>query len=263
MGIHFADQCVKFFFIFFTIIFLLIGLTLLALGTWALLDEALAKKQDVLEDTEIVPPFVPYIFIAIGCFVVISSLLGCVGGVKDIKCLLGIFVVSIVITVAGELFVIIKMSLMKEEILDNIEDKLKEAIKKLYDKDINQKAKLFTEGLDYIQKNLECCGIEDGVARSEFASTLPGKLLLPPSCCKTHKSDSVNSKSPLPIPFPPPILPDCVEYYNNGCLDEVINFVKEHANIWMSVCIAFMCMEILAVIFAVCLCRGGRKEAVV
>ncbi len=263
MGIQFADKCVKFFFILFTVIFLLIGLALLSLGTWALLDEALAKKQDVLEDTEIVPPFVPYIFITIGCFVVISSLFGCIGALKNIKCLLGFFIVVLIITLGGQLFVTIKISLIKEEILDNIEEKLKDAIKKFYGTDISQKANLFTEGLDYIQENLECCGIEDGAAQSEFASNLPGKLLLPPSCCKTYSSNPTDSQPPIPIPFPPAIIPDCVEYYSNGCLDEIVNFVKEHATIWMSVCIAFVCIEILALIFAVCLCKGGRKEAVV
>ena len=148
----------------FNIIFWLIGIAVLAVGIWIVVDSENFTKT-VLEhlneevqnslgaSSEESVRVLGYIAIALGGVILILGFLGCCGAWKKNTCLLGFFFVLLVLIVIILIVVAILVFVYSDKIKGWVEDAMEKEIK-------DEKE----DGLmAYLHEKYDCCGIQDSV----------------------------------------------------------------------------------------------------
>jgi len=231
----------KTFLIIFNLIFLICGAVLLGVGIWLSVDSSIVSYVKILEALEngSLLKFAGYAFIAVGLGIFIIGIFGCCGAARENNCMLGVYMMLLVIVMAIEVAGGVLGLLVKNRLVEDLELELTDALTEHYGKTAEKKSEAFTEGMDFIQENLECCGIIN--ANTEYPTTQywEDNKSLPTSCCKDIPDNQGK----------------CPTYYTDSCKDSIINFVDEKAPIIIGVGIGLAAIQIFGFIFAVCLCR--------
>jgi len=171
----------KFLFIFFNILFFLIGAAALGVGIWAqvskefteqinsLLLDTLKLNQDTINhilEPETVDNAAILIIVG-GAIVMVLGFLGCFGGLKESQCLLVTFFLSMFlilgVVVAGAILII--------AFPQTIEANFKPQITKLFNAwTDNGNA---NQTIDFIQEGLKCCGVDGPEDYTKENKTVP------------------------------------------------------------------------------------------
>jgi CD9 antigen len=168
----------KYLFIFFNVLFFLIGAAALGIGIWAQVSETFTDQVrkllvDFLQldqvsvekvfDADMIQNAAILIIIA-GAIVMVIGFLGCCGGIRENQCLLVSFFLSLFI-ILGILVAGIVLVLQFPQVLDQrFEPVLKDMVE-----DWN-KDPAVNKTIDFIQTELKCCGI---TGSSDYNSTVP------------------------------------------------------------------------------------------
>ncbi|KAL1116122.1 hypothetical protein AAG570_005617 [Ranatra chinensis] len=178
------------------------GLTVFGIGIWTIMDKSFINE---LLGTNLFMGAV-YIIIATGALVSLVAFFGCLGAIKEIKCmllsyalfLLMILVVMLVGGILGYVF--------RDKVRHTMEQEMYSAIK-LYptNKDVRR-------AWDDTQEILQCCGV---------TSYVDWRGNVPISCCKDINGKKLNCKD----------FQTTLNVYTSGCLNVTEEFVKEHVSI--------------------------------
>jgi len=215
-----CGQCVKYLLFLANFLILIGGLTVMVVGIWTVVDKA---EFEQLLGTDLYVS-AAYILIATGAVVALIALLGCLGAVKEIRCmlltyfivLLVLFVVLLVGGVLGYVF--------NERVEDTIETKMMASLDEYTTKQAIQDA------WDAAQSQMECCGVDQS---SDWRGRVPQ---LPPSCC-AKSADACSYDTAFKV----------------GCKDRIKAFVKDHAAVIGGVGVGIACVMLLGMIFAIAL----------
>jgi len=233
----------------FNLIFWLSGAAILGVGIWLLVDKDLQEYLDVIKDamdSEDALRTAAYILIGFGAFVFLVGFCGCCGAIRRSKCLLGFYILFLIIVCAGEIAVGVYVVIFKGDAEDKLDSGLKKSIEEHY-------GETLTGAWDFVQKELKCCGGNgpSEYTNSTWATTSDGKKL-PESCCKLNDDGS------------PVDLGKCQdmdsEYYEEGCKQELLDWIDDNSIIVMGVGFGIAALEILGLIFAICFCRHMDKD---
>jgi len=171
----------KFLFIFFNIIFFLIGAAALGIGIWAQVSkEFTTQVYDVLKDTlkldeaaikDVLSPETidnaAILIIVGGGIVMILGFLGCFGAMRESQCLLVTFFIFLFLILG----IIVAGAILVLAFPTTVENNFKPEFKKIFDRwtaDPN-----VNETIDFIQMELHCCGIDGSEDYTNANKTIP------------------------------------------------------------------------------------------
>ncbi|XP_018579462.1 CD151 antigen [Anoplophora glabripennis] len=179
------------------------GVIVVALGIWTVVDKSFAND---LLGTNLYAGAV-YVLIATGLLVVLISCLGCLGSVKEVRCMLVIYFISLflifVTMLVGGILGYVFRGKVETTLRIGMEGSLRDY----------GNYKPITEAWDITQTRLECCGI---YSHKDWQNRLPE------SCCKlTRTGERLKCQSLVEN--------NSFTMNTRGCLNVTTEFVKTHA----------------------------------
>ena len=171
---------VKYALFLINVFFWLIGIIILGIGIYVMVEqrEVYSQLSDLTSNAA-------FVFLFVGGLIFITTFTGCIGALRENSCLLCLYAVIIGIMLLLEIACGVISVLYRENVQENVESKLKDAI--VYYRDpAKQDLQLM---IDTTQMELRCCGVnsyEDWQANIYFNCSSPGveACAVPFSCCK-------------------------------------------------------------------------------
>lgn len=283
-------NCARFSLCLSNFVFIIVSTAMLVVGTWVAASKdtflkhvinianstkspnpftalAMNKGSDTSE-SEAIENFVEpvlidnaaYILIAIGAFIFILSFLGYCGSIKESRVLLTAYGIFIIIIFCMEIAVVVLAVMFKESHVDQpTKNFLTNTLTEHYSVGDDKDAVAVT--WDHIMGHFSCCGVMDHTdfaKAKDFAERSRDNQKIPEACCKLKENgDGIFE----------PEDPNCVtnpnednSYMNTGCFGKINMVFKEEIDIVISVVVCVVALELLAAIFAFCLCRATGKE---
>ncbi|XP_067907306.1 CD82 antigen-like isoform X3 [Heterodontus francisci] len=150
-------QVLKYFLNLFNGIFFIIGAVILACGIWILWDEnSFITTLFPTEDQDNILSISAYCFLAIGITVIIVSLVGCMGSIKEVKCLFNLYFFFLILIFILQLAIGLAVVFQYSKIVTAIDEKTIEVIKQYGNDSFSKECRWNL--LDAIQK--EGCSTE-------------------------------------------------------------------------------------------------------
>lgn len=228
-----AIATVKYLLFFFNLVFALCGLAILIAGaiSYAHIGEVDHALKDVNAQTS------PIALIIVGSIIFIIAFYGCCGAIRESHCMVVTFAVFLIVILIIEIAFGIVAFVNK----DGYDDIIKKNVEQMFGKYHNSTED--TNEVDSIQKALECCGVNGPFywkkdnPQSQF----------PPSCCVKPEGDCGYSTDPNKV-------------FQAGCEGKIKEFLLAIGLILGALAIAVGLVEIIGVIFALCLASSIKNR---
>lgn len=208
---------------------------MIGLGVWF---EILDQEFEAIVDGDQIL-YGAYLIIAAGCAVIILAVVGMFGALYDSKVnrfLLLLYIILVIVVFVLQTIGGILAFTYREEVFDFVRDGLNDTMSE-YGGDSNR-ARSITNAWDYVQDNLECCGVNN---YTDWAD-VPSVNMWPDSCCTGGVSNDTDA-----VPCP------SSDVYEDGCEDALTDFIQNNLLIVATVAITFVVAEVIVVLMAVCL----------
>ena len=194
---NFLRNCAKHLLLVLNVLFLILGIGVLGLGTWLSVHKTSlinmianvttkAPTDDPEKEIEKIDNEVTYYFtivaliiIGMGAFIVILSLVGCFGAIKESKCLLIFYAAIVIFVTLSQSIGIIVSAIMKEDVQNHLANTLNTTLVNYYGKQ-DDVTKLFNRGME----KHECCGMN---GFKDFQH-LDSSIDISPQCCRKSAS---------------------------------------------------------------------------
>ncbi|XP_053081696.1 tetraspanin-9 isoform X2 [Acinonyx jubatus] len=179
--------------------------------------------------------------IAIGTIVMVTGFLGCLGAIKENKCLLLSFFIILLIILLAELILLILFFVYMDKVNENAKKDLKEGLL-LYNTENNVGLK---NAWNIIQAEMRCCGVTD---YTDWYPVL-GENTVPDRCCMENSQGcGRNTTTPL---------------WRTGCYEKVKTWFDDNKHVLGTVGMCILIMQILGMAFSMTLFqhihRTGKK----
>jgi len=235
-------------FIILNIFFLLVGLALVGGGSYLV---HTGSNLDFFTGSRYFSGAA--IIIAAGIVTFFITIAGILGAIFLSKCLLGIYLVAVVLIVVLEVVAGILGFVYRDQVTDQASNIAQDALNEYFPEGDSRHKTATNAAIDEIQRDFKCCGwVEpnDWNATEYFNITMS----FPGSCNCTDTNDP---KVPCE-----PTEDGQQTIYMRGCRDGVVDFFRDNLVAAGGIGIAFGLLEILAVLMAVglCCCIVGAKD---
>ncbi|XP_059901903.1 tetraspanin-4 [Gadus macrocephalus] len=219
--------CVKYLMFVFNLIFWLGGCGLFGVGVW------LSFTQAEFSSLPLSFPSLSAanLLLVAGGVTMVTGFLGCLGALKEQRCLLMTFFVILLLLVLTEVTLVLVIHIFHNTLDTKAQDELKEAMKS-YTSDEGLK-----KSWDNVQKMFKCCGVTN---KTDWYGVL--NHTLPSSCC------SVGAHQ-------------CVDGWSEACYQKARNWLLDNipSVLVFGVCIGIV--QILALVFSLLMyCQILRAE---
>ncbi|XP_001372779.1 leukocyte surface antigen CD53 [Monodelphis domestica] len=170
-------KVLKYVVFFFNLLFWVCGCTILGFGIYFLIKNSFGSLFYSLPSLTL-----GNVVIIVGSIIMVIAFLGCMGSIKENKCLLMSFFILLLFILLMEVIMAILLFAYEQKIDHYVANDLSQSIQR-YKSDNNTKM-----AWDEIQQHLECCGVN---------STSDWKGHLPESCPKDPKTQGCYAKAKL------------------------------------------------------------------
>ncbi|XP_046327083.1 CD151 antigen-like [Haliotis rufescens] len=255
--------CSRYMLIIFNFIFWISGGAILGTGIFVLVSDEVDK---FLKSIDIGLPVgflytAAYIMIAVGAFVFFVGFCGCCGAVRESAFMLGIYIFCMAVVMCGELGAGIYVAVEKGYLESEGHGVLIDTVKNY--------TGAGNSTIDFLQIEFNCCGADNytDYRNSEWVlNQMPPKRYVPDTCCR-GKGKDVKSHRPANATIcreeaepGSPIQPeDRTQLQQRGCFPAIRDWIGGQSIILICVGIGIALIQVLGIIFAVCLCRN-RSE---
>lgn len=234
----------------FNIIFVLSGGGILGAGIWLKVDPNSVNIQKLIsvDSHDAAISSTAYVLIGFGGIVFLVGILGCLGGIKQWKWALGMYIFFLIVIFLGEFSGGIMAAVYKSKVTDELGTTLKKSIAEY------KNSSIIREAWDAVQKTIHCCGVTSYTDYNTFAhfnTTLP----VPNSCCHddytrciTEAKNNATSHKYL---------------YNEGCLNSLQDQLKSNLSIIIGVAIGIAMIQLLGILLACKSCRSNDVDNMV
>ncbi|XP_025090071.1 tetraspanin-18-like isoform X2 [Pomacea canaliculata] len=263
-----GNNCIKYILFFVNFLFFVMGGVGIGLGIYALVDrnnmaaltkiDSSGKFKDfngvgLLQEGAIA-------LIVGGVFLFIIGFAGCCGAVKEIKCLLGVYIAIVLLIVIAEIVAASLAIAFKGKVEVELKQALKDGIRQYYDGQLNS-SNAFSRAFDFAQVEFDCCGVDNytDFYISAWRNKTDHNILVPFTCCELkdknafldgNKPELKNEK--CPVTHPSKSNPNT----DTPCFPAIKDWVMRHANIIIGIGFGIVAIEIIAIVFACCLYRN-------
>lgn len=248
----------KYFLFLFNLLFFILGAVILGFGVWILADKS--SFISVLQASSSSLSVSAYIFIGVGAVTMVMGFLGCIGAVREIRCLLGLYfaflLLILIAQVAAGVIFYLYMGQLKEE-MGNIVLKLIQDYKEQPDNSLQ-------DAWDYVQAQAECCGwvsFQNWTNNMELMNRT--NITFPCSCKKLDDDSRLVAKGFCHAPHNQTQSGNNLEdwpVYQEGCMEKVQEWLKENLGVILGVCVGVAVVELLGMLLSICLCRHVHSE---
>ncbi|XP_029969241.1 CD82 antigen-like [Salarias fasciatus] len=238
----------KYFLFLFNLLFFLFGVLILGIGLWFLLD-----NQSFVVVLNNSPPVkvACYILIGVGAFSMLLGLVGCIGAIYEIRCLLGLYFACLLLILVAQIAAALLTYFQKE----TLHQEMTRIVTKVLDNYPGNNSTT-EQAWDFIQRTMACCGWND---RADWNGNPvienSSKLLFPCSCQNVSLAAGNVSDSG----FCEAQTPDW-PVYDEGCASSVESWLLTNMAVVLGICLAVALIELLGMILSICLCRKVHKE---
>uniref|UniRef100_A0A3P8R501 Tetraspanin n=1 Tax=Astatotilapia calliptera TaxID=8154 RepID=A0A3P8R501_ASTCA len=208
-GYSFMDYFLKYFLIICNLLFTVLGLLLLALGVWGLI----SKESFAQEKISSIGTDPMLVVLSVGFLLTVLCLSGCVGALRENRCLLKLFSATVLVLITAQVIIAIVAHTLQDQIEGNLRSGMLVAIAR-YQDDLD--LRFIT---DEIQSNLQCCGADnyrDWEINIYYNCSAPGVLAcgVPATCCVDPLENGTVWNSHV--------------IFLGGCLGEISRWIKQH-----------------------------------
>lgn len=229
--------CVKYMMFLFNLLFWLSGCGLLGVGIWLSVSQGsfatFSPSFPSLSAANLV--------ITLGSIVMVTGFLGCMGAIKENKCLLLSFFIVLLIILLAELILLILFFLYTDKVSDNAKRDLKEGLQ-LYNTDNNIGLR---NAWNIIQSEWQCCGV---TGHTDWHDALPDKTV-PDRCCQEHYSECGRNASNV--------------FWSRGCYEKVVDWLDDNKHLLGTIAMCVLVIQLLGMAFSMTLYqqihRAGKK----
>uniref|UniRef100_A0A6M2E6Q5 Tetraspanin n=1 Tax=Amblyomma tuberculatum TaxID=48802 RepID=A0A6M2E6Q5_9ACAR len=215
-------SCIKNLLFIFNFLFAISGIVIIVCGGYSL--HLFKKTGPVIGDDYV---SAPVILIVVGSIVFLVAFLGCCGAMQESYCMLMLFSVFLFLILVAEIAAGALGFVYKGKVDNIASDRFIQTLKD-YKREDEGKVKPVKEAWDFIQHQLQCCGVNGPGDWMLYAKIPP-----PPSCC----SDGGAS---------------CVPF-EKGCYNKVKEDISQYA-VYVGIAgIGIGLIEIIGIIFSCCL----------
>ena len=236
---NFLKSCAKNLLLVLNVLFLIVGIFVLGLGTWLSVHKTsfidtlanVTTKQPTEELTEIDNEvnyyftFAALIIIGMGAFIVILSLVGCFGAIKESKCLLIFYATIVIFVTLSQSILIIVSAIMKEAVQNHIARTLNTTLVKYYGRQED-----LTRLFNRVMEKHKCCGAN---GFKDFQH-LDNSIDVSPQCCRKGECNVDNLDKTK----------------NQGCLDKFFNLIENRLEYAIIIAAVIIVTEILGISLA-------------
>uniref|UniRef100_H3DPL0 Tetraspanin n=1 Tax=Tetraodon nigroviridis TaxID=99883 RepID=H3DPL0_TETNG len=144
--------------------------------------------------------------IGIGAIVMVTGFLGCLGSIKENKCLLLSFFIVLLIILLAEVILLILFFVYSDKVSENAKQDLKDGLA-LYNSDTNLGLR---NAWNIIQAEWKCCGV---IAYTDWHEALKEKVV-PDRCCQEHYQNCGRNYTNM--------------FWNRGCFEKVEEWLDDN-----------------------------------
>lgn len=257
-----ASACIKitkYFLFLFNLLFFILGAMILGFGVWVLADRS--SFISVLQTSSSSLKVGAYVFITVGAVTMLMGFLGCIGAIREVRCLLGLYITFLLLifiaqVTAGVLFYL-NMGKLKQEmggivsqLIQNYQDGQEDSLQ---------------EAWDYVQAQVKCCGWASFYNWTDNAALMNRTNITFPCSCKRREedSDTLERRGFCEAPHNATQSgnsPEDWPVYREGCMERVEAWLQENLGIVLGVCVGVAVIELLGMLLSICLCRHVHSE---
>ncbi|XP_067907304.1 CD82 antigen-like isoform X2 [Heterodontus francisci] len=244
-------QVLKYFLNLFNGIFFIIGAVILACGIWILWDEnSFITTLFPTEDQDNILSISAYCFLAIGITVIIVSLVGCMGSIKEVKCLFNLYFFFLILIFILQLAIGLAVVFQYSKIVTAIDEKTIEVIKQYGNDSFSKECRWNL--LDAIQKEFQCCGYHNSTDWEQNELILSSKTL-PCSCSNYTVADSTYLC----------IVTESSYIYPEGCSTEIKQWLSNNILTLLGAAVVLLIIQVLQFIMAMYLLKYIKKKSMI
>ncbi|CAL8277420.1 tetraspanin-9 [Gadus morhua] len=229
--------CVKYMLFLFNLLFWLGGCGLLGVGVWLSVSQGsfatLSPSFPTLSAANLV--------ITLGTVVMVTGFLGCLGAIKENKCLLLSFFIVLLIILLAELILLILFFVYTDKVSENARRDLKEGLG-LYTSENNAG---LSNAWNTIQTEWHCCGVD---GHTDWHAALQAKVV-PDRCCQDVQPGCGRNASST--------------VWTRGCYDKVEEWLDDNKHLIGTIAMCVLVVQLLGMAFSMTLYqqihRAGKK----
>ncbi|XP_038639876.1 leukocyte antigen CD37-like [Scyliorhinus canicula] len=201
-----------------------------------------------------------YVLSGLGTFTMLMGFLGCIGALKEVKCMLGIYFTFLVFLLASQITVGVLIYTQRNMIEKHLGLAVKGLIEK-YEKD-DGKSENLEESWDFIQFQFSCCGwnssqewMKNSFIKKNNSAGAIGKYAVPCSCSRSFALNNITYNSTEQTGFchipSNPLIEEL-----KSCQMNVFEWIQENILSIMIVSIGISLVELFAMTLSMLLCRN-------
>lgn len=266
--------CSKFGKVFLAIInllFLVLGLGLLVAGILVKINALSSDVTPALNSVEVagyklgdLASNLSIVFIVIGVFIVLVSGLGLIGACCEVRWMLVVYAILVLILLIMKIASVALWFKMRTDFEETVQKALKTSLMDDYENDFLNSTNGISNAWNYIFLTFECCGVDPVTSKTDndFTATPwctkdPGECyqlnttMIPRTCCDGVDQSNYITEAKT----------KCYRnvekgFFNEkGCYDAVKDLISTYGNAFIAISILVMVVELLAVVFAILICR--------
>nr|XP_033817061.1 leukocyte antigen CD37-like isoform X2 [Geotrypetes seraphini] len=254
----------KYFLFVFNLFFFVLGGLLFSFGLWILFDRTCIIS---LLGASLALKIWSYVFSGVGIFTMLLGFLGCLGALKEIKCLLGFYFGFLLLLFAAQITVGVLVYTQKNTLKSMVGVQVKEIIShygsgsQLSDKE---------ESWDFVQTKFQCCGWISSTdwKENQRVSNSSGFLYscsclntsLPVPAGRNSSASNNSSVEQLLSGFCAVPEKDSWPVYHRGCVISIQTWISGNIFTILGVCLGIGLLELFVMTLSMCLCRNLDQD---
>ncbi|KAE8593472.1 hypothetical protein XENTR_v10019152 [Xenopus tropicalis] len=258
MAIKGCLSVTKYFLFVFNLLFFILGGVLLCFGLWILFDRG--SFATMIGSSVPTLKVWSYVFSGVGILTMLLGFLGCLGSLKEIKCLLGFYFAFLLLLFSAQITIGVLVYTQRNSLSTRL-GTIVESVIKDYGLYANQTD--LEEGWDFAQEKMQCCGWytpDDWMKNQKIQNT---SVSLYPCSCRNVSAFHTNSSANSSTEFPEAKAGFCTTgarekwpVYQTGCMNTLQAFLLNNSITIVGVCIGIALLELFVMTLSMCLCRN-------
>ncbi|XP_026533257.1 leukocyte antigen CD37 [Notechis scutatus] len=240
----------KYFLFLFNLFFFMLGSLVFSFGLWILFDQN--NFASTLGSSYYALKIWSYVFSGVGILTMFLGFLGCLGSLKEIKCMLGLYFAFLLLLFLGQVTIAILIQTHSNTISSTVAGHVKTIIASY---GTNASLSDHGDSWDFVQEQFQCCGWTgwtDWMENSRVRNA--SKKEFPCSCGNTSALHSANNRTTAkPALFcqaEPQLLIN-----NKGCRESVQVWLNNNIISIVGICLGIALLELFLMMVSMFLCR--------
>ncbi|XP_069575309.1 tetraspanin-8-like [Brachyistius frenatus] len=221
-----VNNCIKYLLFFFNLLFWVSGCIILGVSIYL----KVSKDGNKLTNESL--PGVD-LMIAIGVIIMVLGFLGCCGAIRENRCMLLLFFISLFLI----FILLVAAGILGAVSESTVNDWVKERMEKFLP--LSEQPQQVKDDLENLQRELKCCGLVKGASDWEGVA---------PASCRCNTTDTA-------------VCPTPNSSFTTTCTTQIVKVMEQNMTVVIGIAFAIAILLIFGMVFAMILyCQVGRKD---